>query len=716
MALREEQAERRFEVCRKAALRWRDTRIERAEAALMLRKGGPMAADNAEAVRNFTMRAAAIIPNAPSGTDLFLPARERVIGTPDFADLPGSTAEQVAGQPIARIVELTGPGHELNGYGTGFVVAPGLLITNNHVLPSANAAAESGANFGYERSGLGINRGKTYRLEPSKFFLTNEELDFTIVALAATEEDGAATLDGWGRHTLIPETGKVLIGQAISIIQHPNGGPKKYARTNNEIVNRLENHLHYRTDTDPGASGSAGFNINWEVVVLHHAGVWAENEAGQILNIYDRPWSREEGWDQIKWIANEGVRISKIYKSIAATKLKDKQKDELRLSILGQMTSGLAEAALPPPVLFSSVNGSYSEQAVEHKTGGATVIHVHGSASISISSAGHDAPLLKQSLPQAAAEGIFVEAALTFDPEYGHRRGYDPAFLPGLEVPVPSLSEGRLASTVCDRHGNPVILDYHHFSLAMDKDWKLPVWTAVNADYSPKMRWDLSRKDHGDDTWRRDPRIAGGLQIEKNDLYGPAKKFDLGHVVRRVDAEWGSTLEEVKYANADTFHYTNCTPQHERFNRSNLNGVWGNLENHIETEAGAEGSRLTILAGPVLDRVRAIFHDFGNGSHSIPLDFWKIVLISSKRGRKKPKLRAFGFLLEQEKSIEEFGLERAYVDFEPGEFRPFQISIQTVAERTGITFPDEILEADTFDGQSPKEITGLETLSVGKLT
>lgn len=40
-----------------------------------------------------------------------------------------------------------------------------------------------------------------------------------------------------------------------------------------------------------------------------------------------------------------------------------------------------------------------------------------------------------------------------------------------------------------------------------------------------------------------------------------------GHLTRRNDPTWG-TSDEAERANADTFHFANCTPQHLRFNET----------------------------------------------------------------------------------------------------------------------------------------------------
>ena len=56
--------------------------------------------------------------------------------------------------------------------------------------------------------------------------------------------------------------------------------------------------------------------------------------------------------------------------------------------------------------------------------------------------------------------------------------------------------------------------------------------------------------------------------------------FDKGHIVRRDDVAWGEDYDEVRRANGDTYHVTNCSPQVDAFNRSNLRGDWGKLENY----------------------------------------------------------------------------------------------------------------------------------------
>ena len=69
--------------------------------------------------------------------------------------------------------------------------------------------------------------------------------------------------------------------------------------------------LEYTTDTLPGSSGSPAFNKDWEVVALHHSGV-PEIRDGGIMTISGTPWRTGMPDSDIHWVANEGVRVSRI--------------------------------------------------------------------------------------------------------------------------------------------------------------------------------------------------------------------------------------------------------------------------------------------------------------------------------------------------------------------------------------------------------------------
>lgn len=62
--------------------------------------------------------------------------------------------------------------------GTGFLIGRSFLMTNNHVLSNKGEAEGSVAEFGYEE-GEDITR---IAIEPNRLFITDENLDFTIVA------------------------------------------------------------------------------------------------------------------------------------------------------------------------------------------------------------------------------------------------------------------------------------------------------------------------------------------------------------------------------------------------------------------------------------------------------------------------------------------------------------------------------------------------------
>jgi endonuclease/exonuclease/phosphatase family metal-dependent hydrolase len=153
-------------------------------------------------------------------------------------------------------------------------------MTNNHVLENESQADASVAEFNFEDG----QTPTVIKLQPRRVFLTDPSLDFTIVAC----DDGP--LGGIAPIPLQRDSATITRNERASIIQHPAGRRKEVALHNNEVIRVKDTVIHYRTDTEPGSSGSPVFNNRWQLVALHHAG-WTE------------PGGRA---------TNEGVRISAI--------------------------------------------------------------------------------------------------------------------------------------------------------------------------------------------------------------------------------------------------------------------------------------------------------------------------------------------------------------------------------------------------------------------
>ncbi|MEW9597454.1 DNA/RNA non-specific endonuclease [Bacillus toyonensis] len=223
-------------------------------------------------------------------------ALERLIGKSDIFPISYLEAGLEAAKPICRI-EIRDKIGRILGHGTGFLVSPTLLLTNNHVLNNEELALFSLAQFNYEINLNNTEREtKNFRLDPKRLFITDKILDFTLVAVEEVSADGTH-LDNFGFLPLLPQKDKILKGEHVSIIQHPCGAPKAISLRANKVMDILDDYIHYETDTDEGSSGSAVFNDQWIVVALHHAGVRDPN-------------NREH------FIANEGVRISSILQLI----------------------------------------------------------------------------------------------------------------------------------------------------------------------------------------------------------------------------------------------------------------------------------------------------------------------------------------------------------------------------------------------------------------
>ncbi|PNY80951.1 DNA/RNA non-specific endonuclease [Deinococcus koreensis] len=295
--------------------------------------------------------------------------------------------------------------------------------------------------------------------------------------------------------------------------------------------------------------------------------------------------------------------------------------------------------------------------------------------------------------------------ALRFDPDYAGRPGYRPDFLPGFTVPLPGVTPQRAADLVLGADGAPLELQYHHFSLLVHAARRSQLWSAVNVDYTPQRRFgNPDRQTLGRDEWRSDPRLPPEALLRDADIYADTL-FDRGHVVRRNDNAWGETLTELEYANADTFHWTNATPQHADFNQSRAGGLWGGLEDQLVGALGAAGARACLYAGPVLAGSDPS-GDFGAGPVQYPLKFWKVVVVAEGE-----TLRSYAFLLDQSAAIARRGLRDealAEEDLNFGGFEVYQVGLEEISGLTGVTFAPGVGAAQVDRG----EVGTLETLPV----
>nr|WP_276323942.1 DNA/RNA non-specific endonuclease [Planococcus halocryophilus] len=224
-------------------------------------------------------------------------AIERIINKSDLFPIAHLQAGLDVSKAVCRI-SIRGRSGQLEGYGTGFLVGPNLLLTNNHVLETAEAAMYAVAEFNYEDDVHFMPRDIiSFRLDPELLFITDEALDFTLVAVESHNMN-TVPLATFGYLPLLPKPGKILEGEYVTIIQHPKGGPKAITIRENEVKFISSDFVHYVSDTEPGSSGSPVFNDQWMVVALHHAGIPDPNDSNQ-------------------WIANEGIRISSIIQHLS---------------------------------------------------------------------------------------------------------------------------------------------------------------------------------------------------------------------------------------------------------------------------------------------------------------------------------------------------------------------------------------------------------------
>ncbi len=278
-------------------------------------------------------------------------ALERINGVPDFQDMAILRKIVRASTSVCRIVLRGRSG--ISGYGTGCLIAPNVLITNNHVFPDADTASRATAQFNYELGDNGqILTPVSFRLRPDLFFLTSPYTqrddvpfsgrDFTLVAVEPTNTDGAL-LSQFGFVRLDQTLGKIIEGENCVVIQHPKGDYKKAVLKDIRLITITDNFIIYEADTLPGSSGSLVLGLGTaDVVALHHSAVPRKNAEGQWLRKDGKVRQPGDSDDDIDWIGNEGVRVSCIVEAFNELSIPDSMQP---------YKAKILEAQAPPPVV-----------------------------------------------------------------------------------------------------------------------------------------------------------------------------------------------------------------------------------------------------------------------------------------------------------------------------------------------------------------------------
>lgn len=695
---------------------WRDTAEERAAIEASVAAGVSTQAESPERLRLYRKRimdtlggdAASAVPELEAMMEMGEGVRneagmgalfqERIIGTAEqFLSVDFLKRGKLALNPVCRIVFADSG----EGYGTGFLVAPDVIITNNHVLPSKAYAAASAGQFEYERDERSRNSDdRIVELDPGRLFVTHKDLDFTIVAL---RKSASPPHRDYGFLPLIGAEGKIRISRPVNIVQHPEARRKEVVVRDSYLKQLPENNdmfAYYTGDTLPGSSGSPVANDRWEVVALHHSGVPDMDDQGYILTKSGIRWNNIADPDgkTIHWVANEGVRISRIMAQVdreldagflsseahallqSVVAVGEKAAKRGAFYWLGDQSRGVdteefgTVVRLPRNPEDPPVGEPFRDTTAEAR-GVTTKPKPSAEATLTM-------PLtIRVSLGDATSMQVIDPVGTNdFEPQerrlpddYDDRPGYDPDFL-GQRVAFPKATNAIRHDVATINGSQEVELRYETFSVMMSRSRRLAYVSGGN--YDPDAPYHARRRN----PWGYDPRLPRSLQAG-NEHYRN-NPLDRGHLFRAAEGAWGETSTAAQRASDDTFHWTNIAPQHEIFNQSHRDrelSIWGQIENHLIKQARA-GRRMSTFNGPVLRPDDKKLYGL-----KVPRSYWKVAVMRDDR-----QLRCLAFVLGQERLL------NRVESLSAGRFGVHQVKLRDLEALTGLDFCD-LREADVFE-------------------
>jgi len=237
----------------------------------------------------------------------------------------------------------------------------------------------------------------------------------------------------------------------------------------------------------------------------------------------------------------------------------------------------------------------------------------------------------------------------------------------------------------------------------------------------------------GTEPWFDDDRLdpgeyAGKDVYEKQDVAGfptssgmarTLRMFQRGHLVRRMDPAWG-TDNQALLADADTFHWTNASPQVGFFNMGQAGSLhipgtgggrlWRAIENYVLRNAVADKERVCSFSGPVFAASDRKFRTI-----KVPGRFWKIVVWTDGG-----ELRSAAMIADQRPVINVWPeakgeLSEAFADHtDLNKVRDFLTTVRKIEQLTGLRFGANVREGDIRAGahESMRRVTALNEIEL----
>jgi endonuclease G, mitochondrial len=571
------------------------------------------------------------------------------------------------GRAIRAVGRIEVNGHSFDWLGTGWLVAPDVVVTNRHV--ASEFASRRGEGFVF-RQGFGgamsaridfleeIGHGVSREFRLSKILHVEGE-DGPDVAFLRVEQTGGDALAA-----PIALSGRAAgRGQNVAVIGYPArdsrvpdqdlmlkifGDVFDKKRLAPGQVKAPENGLLlHDCSTLGGNSGSVVLDLeSGEAVAIHFSGRFLEANyavpARTIARVLRQV--RPDGAGSQRRVPRPDDERSETETEMEAEAEAEVDVNAAAFTIPLRIRVEIGSAAR---------DGGTARRA--RRAMAAPVVQVR---------AGDD-----QSGEVEADEADDVEEIEEGRPEdYSDREGYDPEFL-GVRLQMPEvLDSGDVLSFRVDGQKRSE-LTYEHFSVVMSKSRRLCLYSAVNIDGG------RSRKARRTG-WRVDPRIEREQQIVTG-VYGNAPRFSRGHMTRREDPIWG-TADAATRGNSDSMHVTNAVPQMQPFNA----GVWLQLEDYALENAREDDMRITVMTGPVFrddDPLR-----FGV---KVPVTFWKIIgFIHEVTGG--PCVT--GYTMSQKDFLRE-------EEFVFGQHETAQVPISVIEEMAGLSFAGDFRRLDPLE-------------------